>query len=301
MKRIISIISFTVIVTALAVALLTACGPSQAEIDESIALESAQARLAEAEAESESIAESVAAVKESIAAEEESIAAKKNRPANYTPTDEQKELICGDWYRSKDDGEGDMDFYWLTMDDKGYCTFAHETRNSDGYIDDLEGTWTVDDHGFVNIDLGKYAGKFRFLKNAYGSTNIICQDGDDFVESGEEGEYAAFVPVKWYQGMLRFVDKKELEDETASGVALPDSASSNAASSDASSSDATASEAKMRDMTYIEMQGDGDKWFPLAAVTDYCKIDVDTKDEEVLGRIAINQNDHLVVKIQQIR
>jgi len=265
MKRIIGIILSALI----AAAILTACGPNQAEIDESIALESAQARLAAAEAESQSI--------------EESRAAEKDKAPFYEPTDEEKELICGDWYRSKKDGGGDTDLYWLSMKEDGTCTFAHETLKSKDYIDKLDGTWFVDEHDFVNIDLGKYAGKFRFIKNAYGSTNIICNGGDDFVESGDEGAYAAFVPVKWYKGNLRFVENKK------------------AAETETQTTTATASQGSTHEMITVEMQGEGDSWYRLAGVEGMCKVDVDTREGENPCWLALNQNDHLVVRIQQIR
>jgi len=210
---------------------------------------------------------------------------------NYIPTDEEKQLICGSWYRSVEKDDGDKDLYWLTMTDKGYCAFTHETMNTDAPIDKLEGTWSVDEHGYVNIDLGKYSGRFRFLKNSYGSTNIICINGDDFVESGDGGAYASFVPVNWYKGNVRFVEATEAEKAEMEKKIKE-------AASKASGSDAVE---KTPSLTYIEMQGEGDTWYRLVAVEGFCKIDVDTKEGEKLCKVAINQNDHLVVKILQVR
>jgi|GEM_PF-4356958 len=255
----------TIISIIILAALISGCtGRSETGTGGNGALESAVSGPAEVQSEAKS--------------PEEMLAQKAVQPepaVHYTPTDDERTLICGDWYRSIDNGSGDKDIYWITMDDKGYCSFAHETMDSDNYIDRLDGTWDVDDHGFVNIDLGKYAGKFRFLKNSYGSTNIICLDGDDFVESGEDGAYAAFVPVKWYRGKLRFAD------------------TSTASETSAVSGD--------KGIIHVELQGEGDAWFPLAAAEGICKIDVDSRDGEMLCRLALNQNDHLAVKIQEIK
>jgi len=253
MKRLIVALSLIIVL----ITAVTACsGYSRAEeesLDARIA--KAESELASAEAESASIAES--------------IAAKENRAANYEPTDEEKELIVNEWYRSVDNGKDDIDIYWLTMDEKGYCQFMHETKNTDEPIDKLEGTWTVDDHGFVQIDLGKYKGKFRFLKNSSGSTNVICIDGDDFVESGDEGAYAAFVPVKWYRGDLRFIELSTNSEEDGK--------------------------------TFMELKGEGDNWFQLAGNDISCKFDVSTRDAEIPCAVAINQNDKYVVKVIQVK
>jgi len=196
----------------------------------------------------------------------------------------------GTWYRSAWNEETYPDIYWLDLKEDGYCTFEKETRDkeSDKVV---EGTWDVDDRGLVHFTLGSEEGTFRLLENTSGSTNFIPVTGTDFFESKGEGSYASFVRATWYVGNVR-VSQEQPEVEKATG------------------SEDTEPEENVK--LLIEVQGEGDKWFPLAAMKSDCIFQIDGKTVkytefieklsggQVYARYALNKSNYYVVKISQI-
>ena len=189
--------------------------------------------------------------------------------AHYVGTEEEIEQYAGSYYRSKSENNEDPDLYFLTLNKDGSAIFIHETRETNPSVEE-RGFWDVTDRGLIHIKLETMDSTFRFLENSSGATSIICQTGEDFVESGEDGNYASFVRLKWYTSDVK-MDFGTDEDRTIT----------------------------------VNVVGEGGKWFDCYAMKSDCRLelhsDYDRQPETVIKcRYAINQNSHLVILVTQL-
>lgn len=166
----------------------------------------------------------------------------------YVGTDEEIETYSGEYYRLIWDNETIPKIYWLKMHKDGDVDFMYETREADPCAI-YSGTWDVNEHGHVHLDLDKTGGtlatasqtlegNFRFLRNENGNTNIILITGQDLIESAQ-GSVQTFQSVRWFSGNVRLLSNPE-----------------------------------DKNIVTFEVQGEGDKWFPVTGMKSDCKFEI---------------------------
>ncbi|MDO4939710.1 MAG: hypothetical protein Q4E54_07095 [Lachnospiraceae bacterium] len=202
--------------------------------------------------ESETAAETIAqeTVTESETTAQETVTEVETIPEEprYVGTDEEIEEYSGEYYRLVWDNETDPKLYWIKLRKNGSVDFIYETRNTDPRAV-YNGTWDVNEHGHVHLNLGKTGGtqatasetlegNFRFLLNEQDNMNIILITGQDLIESAQ-GSVQTFQSVRWYSGATRLLSN-------------PDD----------------------KNVVTFEVEGENNKWFPVTGMKSDCKFEI---------------------------